>query len=71
MVLFSLVHPLAFGRILVALGAGLSLAACAAVESPRRASESSPALRCVNDPGHGQSVDPRRPLFFLFCIQSP
>jgi len=69
-ILFVVVRPLAFGRILVALGAGLSLAACA-VESPRRASESSPALRCVNDPGHGQSVDPRRPLFFLFCIQSP
>jgi len=70
-ILFLVVRPLALGRILVALVAGLSLAACAAVESPRRSSESSPALRCVNDPGHGQSVDASRPLFFLFCIQSP
>jgi len=54
----------------MALGAALALAACATVDSPRRSSES-PTLRCVNEPGRGQSLDASRPLFFLFCAQSP
>jgi len=54
----------------IALGAALALVACAPVDSPRRSSNS-PTLRCMNDPGHGQSLDSTRPLFFLFCSQSP
>jgi hypothetical protein len=69
-VLFIVVHRLALGRTLLALGAAFTLAACAPVGSPRRASES-PTVRCVDEPGRGQSLDPRRPLFFLFCTQSP
>jgi hypothetical protein len=68
-VLFFLVHSFRVGRTLIALAA-LALAACATVDSPRRSAES-PTLRCVNEPGRGQSLDASRPLFFLFCAQSP
>lgn len=54
----------------MALGAAFTLAACATVESPRRSSDS-PSVRCLNEPGRGGSLDATRPLFFLFCAQSP
>jgi hypothetical protein len=63
------VRPLPAGRALIALATALVLGACATT-APRRSSES-PSLRCVNEPGRGQSVDSSRPLFFLFCAQSP
>jgi hypothetical protein len=69
-VLFFSVRSFRVGRTMMALAAALALAACATVESPRRSSES-PALRCVNEPGRGQSLEATRPLFFLFCAQSP
>jgi hypothetical protein len=52
------------------LGTALLLAACGTVDQPRRSSDS-PSLRCMNDPGRGQSLDVTRPIFFLFCAQSP
>ncbi len=70
MVLFFSVRSFRVGRTMMALAAALALAACATVESPRRSSES-PTLRCVNEPGRGQSLEATRPLFFLFCAQSP
>jgi len=69
-VLFFLVRSFRIGRTMMALGAALALAACATVDSPRRSADS-PTLRCVNEPGRGQSLDATRPLFFLFCAQSP
>jgi len=69
-VLFSPVRPVFLLRIAMALGAALTLAACASVDSPRRSSDS-PTVRCVNEPGRGGSLDATRPLFFLFCAQSP
>jgi len=66
----SLVRPPSAGRILMALGTALVLAACATVDSPRRSSDAS-SVRCLNDAGRGQSADPSRPLFFIFCAQSP
>ncbi|HEY7437566.1 MAG TPA: hypothetical protein VIE41_20660 [Methylomirabilota bacterium] len=54
----------------MALGAAFALTACATADSPRRPSDS-PTVRCVNEPGRGQSLDVTRPLFFLFCAQSP
>jgi hypothetical protein len=54
----------------MALGTALVLAACATVDSPRRSSDAS-SVRCLNDAGRGQSADPSRPLFFIFCAQSP
>ncbi len=64
-------RPLFVGRALMALGTALILAACATIDTPRRSSESSPSLRCLNDPGRGYSSDSARPLFFLVCAQSP
>jgi hypothetical protein len=54
----------------MALGAALTLAACATVDSPRRSSDS-PTVRCLNEPGRGGALDATRPLFFIFCAQSP
>jgi hypothetical protein len=54
----------------MALAAALALAACTTVDSPRRGGDT-PTVRCVNEPGRGQSLDATRPLFFLFCAQSP
>jgi hypothetical protein len=65
-VLFSPVRSLT----LIALGAVFALAACTTVDSPRRSS-GGPAVRCVDEPGRGGSVSSTRPLFFLFCTQSP
>lgn len=45
-----------------------ALAACSTVDQRR---SDSPSLRCMNDPGRGQSLDATRPIFFLFCAQSP
>ena len=64
----SLVCPLSAARVLIAITAVLVLAGCAT--APRRSSDS-PSLRCVNEPGRGQSADSSRPLFFIFCAQSP
>ena len=52
------------------LGAAIVLAACTVVDSPRRTSET-PTVRCANEPGRGQSLSDSRPLFFIFCAQSP
>lgn len=70
MVPCSPVRPLFAGRTLIAVATALILAACATGTAPRRSAES-PSLRCVNEPGRGQSSDSSRPLFFLFCAQSP
>jgi hypothetical protein len=69
-VLFFLVRSFRVGRTMMALGAALALTACATADSPRRSADA-PTLRCVNEPGRGQSLDASRPLFFLFCAQSP
>jgi len=64
------VRPLAFRHFLILLGAAILLAACTVVSSPRHTSET-PTVRCANEPGRGQSLSETRPLFFIFCAQSP
>jgi len=64
----SLVRLPSAGRVLIVITTALVLAGCAT--APRRSSDS-PSLRCVNEPGRGQSADSSRPLFFVFCAQSP
>lgn len=66
----SLVRPLSAGRVLIAITTAFVLAGCATATAPRRSSDS-PSLRCANEPGRGQSADSSRPLFFVFCAQSP
>jgi hypothetical protein len=55
------------GRIVAVLAVTLALAACAPVGA---SSSSSPSMRCMDEPGRG-STGENRPLFFLFCAQSP
>jgi hypothetical protein len=69
-VLFFSVRSVVLVRTAVTLGAALILAACAVVDSPRRSSDS-PTVRCLNEPGRGGSIESTRPLFFIFCSQSP
>jgi hypothetical protein len=63
------VRPPLSGRILVVVVTAVVLAACSTVDQPRRSD--TPSLRCANDPGRGRSLDATRPLFFIFCAQSP
>jgi hypothetical protein len=67
---FFPVRSIVLVRTAMALGAALTLAACATVDSPRRSSDS-PTVRCLNEPGRGGALDATRPLFFIFCAQSP
>lgn len=69
MVPFFPVRSIVLVRTAMTLGAALTLAACATVDSPRRSD--SPTVRCLNEPGRGGSLDATRPLFFIFCAQSP
>jgi hypothetical protein len=68
-VLFSLVRSLLLVRTAISLGAALTLAACGTIDSPRRSD--SATSRCMSEPGRGSSVDANRPVFFLFCSESP
>ena len=65
-----LVRSLFAGRALIALATALVL------DGLRHRQRSAAlvgvaGLRCVNEPGRGQSADSSRPLFFVFCAQSP
>jgi hypothetical protein len=55
-------------RILALVAISLPLAACTPAGGP--SSSSSPSMRCMNEPGRGSSTEDR-PLFFVFCAQSP
>ena len=59
--------PARLGRVVAILAVILALAACAP-SGP--SSRSSPSVRCMDEPGRGSSGE-QRPLFFLFCTQSP
>jgi hypothetical protein len=69
-VLCFLVRSVVLVRTVISLGAALTLAACGTVEGPRRASDSATS-RCTSEPGRGSSVDANRPIFLLFCSESP
>jgi hypothetical protein len=55
---------------LLTLFALVTLGGCAApAASP--APTSGPQVRCLDEPRYGTGSDVTRPLFFLFCMQSP
>jgi len=64
-----LVRSIALVRTALALGTALVLAACSTADYPRRSD--SPTSRCMSDPGRGSSPDATRPIFLLFCSESP
>jgi len=55
-------------RPLALLVLALLLSACSTVRQP---SGDGPRLRCLNDPGRGGTYSSDRPLFFIFCAESP
>jgi hypothetical protein len=59
--------PIRLSPVIAMLAAALTFAGCAPAGS---SSSSSPSVRCVDEPGRGSSGE-QRPLFFLFCAQSP
>jgi hypothetical protein len=68
MVLFRRMPALArLGRVIAMLAVVLALTACGPVGS---SSSGPPSVRCMDEPGRGSSGE-QRPLFFLFCAQSP
>lgn len=50
------------------LALGLALAGCASASPSAPRSESPPRTRCLNDRNETGST---RPIFFLFCMESP
>jgi hypothetical protein len=61
-----MIRPWRSIALLVAL---LTLAGCATGSSSGQ-SGSSPRVRCLSDPGRDAAAT-SRPLFFLFCVESP
>jgi hypothetical protein len=54
-------------RVLLAIALALAAAGCATGGGAAPAGSSAPHARCLSEPRSG----PDRPLFFLFCVQSP
>ncbi len=64
--------PLASLRIGVSvLALALLVAACAAPTGSRSSGSDGPRVRCLGQPGRGESYSSDRALFFLFCVESP
>jgi hypothetical protein len=58
-------------RRLAVLGLALWVVGCSAPTASRSTLSDEPRTRCLNRPGRGESYAADRPLFFLFCIESP
>ena len=49
----------------------LLAAGCSPAWSPPSKGATSPSARCLNEPGRSENYSQDRPLFFLFCVQTP
>ena len=56
-----------YARLTLALVIVASLVGCSTVASPPPRGAQAPRARCLADPNEGGA----RPLFFLFCVESP
>jgi hypothetical protein len=56
-------------RLALALLASILVVGCSAPAYNVRSQ--SPSVRCLSQPGRGQDYSESRPLFFLFCAESP
>lgn len=54
-------------RLTLLLALVASIAGCTAVTSPPPRGTQAPRARCLSNPNEGGA----RPLFFLFCVESP
>jgi hypothetical protein len=59
------------GRIAGLLALAMLAAGCAVPPGSASSSADRPRTRCLSQPGRGESYAGDRPLFFLFCIESP
>jgi hypothetical protein len=57
-------------RSIALLLALVTLAGCATAGSSGRSGGSAQRVRCLTDPGR-EATATTRPLFFLFCVESP
>ena len=58
-------------RGLGALALALFVVGCAGPAGSRPTTSDASRTRCLSQPGRGESYSSDRPLFFLFCIESP
>jgi hypothetical protein len=56
-------------RLLLAVGLAAALWGCAAPGHQVRSQ--SPTVRCLGQPARGEGYSESRPLFFIFCAESP
>ena len=56
-------------RLALALIASILAAGCTGPSYSTRSQ--SPSVRCLGQPGRGQDYSESRPMFFLFCAESP
>ena len=59
------------GRVMGLLGLMLLAAGCTTPTEPSASSYDAPRTRCLSQPGRGQNYSQERPLFYLFCVESP
>lgn len=55
----------------ILLALALVLLGCAGPTGSGASSSETPRARCLGDSRREASADPMRPLFFLFCVESP
>jgi len=58
-------------RALALLVSAVVLAGCATAPSSRESRGGAPRVRCLSDPSRDAASVSGRPLFFLFCVESP
>ena len=49
----------------------VAAAGCSNGYAPPPSSSTAPQARCLNEPGRSGSYSQERPLFYLFCVQTP
>jgi len=53
------------------LGLGLLVVGCAMPPSYSSSNNPGPRSRCLTQPQRSENYEPDRPMFFLFCVESP
>jgi hypothetical protein len=56
-------------RLLLAVCLVTAVSGCAT--APPQVRSQSPTVRCLGQPGRGETYSESRPLFFIFCAESP
>ncbi len=59
------------GRIMGLLGLMLLAGGCAMPPESASSSSNRPSTRCLSQPQRSENYSSDRPLFYLFCVESP